>query len=66
LRLPKLFLGLFLQHIFRFITHRLWCGLFFKIEDNGAALITHHLPAVNEGNCVSVSATAADCRLVVE
>jgi hypothetical protein len=37
---------------------------FKKIEDNGAASLTHHLPADNEGCCILDSAYAAGCRLV--
>jgi len=41
-------------------------SLFFKIEDNGATSLTHHLPAVFEVDCVLASASAANCRQVVE
>jgi hypothetical protein len=40
-------------------------GYFFlKIEDNGAASLTHHLPADFEGNCNFASAPASGCWLV--
>jgi hypothetical protein len=40
--------------------------LFFKIEDNGATSLTHHLPRGFEGNCVLASAYGAGCTLVVD
>jgi hypothetical protein len=38
--------------------------IFLKIEDNGAASLTHHLPASFGNGCFLVIATASGCRLV--
>jgi hypothetical protein len=39
-------------------------GNFLKIEDNGTGLLTHHLPAGNEGNWIFASGFATGCWLV--
>jgi hypothetical protein len=40
--------------------------IFLKLEDNGAASLTHHLLGGFEADCFWVFAFATGCRLVVE
>jgi hypothetical protein len=63
--LCKFFQQLLLPQIpCRLLSPLAFVWFFLKIEDNGAASLTHHLPADNEGNFVLALAYATGCMLV--
>jgi hypothetical protein len=52
------------MHRLNFQPHQNGSTYFLKIEDNGTAALTHHLPVDFKKSCFFASATARDCGLL--